>query len=615
MGIFKKRGLGKRGQVTLFVIIAIVIVVAGLVVYSVRDNLGGTSIPDSIDPLYTKFLQCLEDDVLTGVSILESNAGYIELPEFVPGSRYQPFSSQLTFAGVEVPYWSYMSGSNVMKYQVPKLGDMENQLANFINEKISYCSFREFETQGFSINLDGPKASVQILDDFINVDLEMDLSISRGVESTYISEHKLRVDSKLGFLYSEAVNVYEKEKADFFLEDLTIDVLRLYAPVDGVELSCSPKTWSADNIYIDIKEGLEANTVMFTNRGKNNDYFTLDLNDDADIRFMYSSDWPTYMEVNPTEGNMMVATPVGNQEGLGMLGFCYVPYHFVYNFRHPILVQVSDSGETFQFPMVVLIEGNVPRKSRATESGAPVIEGICEDANTKVEINVYDYDLNPVDANIRFECFGSSCNMGETENGGLNILFPQCINGIITVEADGYKKSKNIFSTVNPGSLAVILDNEYELDVELFASGKKYSGNAMVIFSSNDYLQTVIYPEVREVKLPSGQYDVRVQLFSSSEITLPASSQEHCIEIPRSGVLGIAGLTQEQCSVVEVEEQIVTSAISGGGIAEIYFDNYQLKNSNSVVIEVNNLNIPKSLEELQENYVAIEVSEVGVRLR
>lgn len=613
--MFGKRGLGKRGQVTLFVILAIVIVIAGLVIYFARNNMTTTSIPDSIDPLYTKFLQCLEDDVVTGISILESNAGYIELPEFNPGSRYQPFSSQLTFAGVEIPYWSYMGGSNIMKYQMPKVGFMEDELADFIDRKISYCSFREFEDAGFSIDLGDPMASIKISDDFIDVDLKMDISLSKGVDSAYISSHDLRVKSKLGFLYSEAVKVYEKEQSDFFLEDLTIDVLRLYAPVDGVELSCSPKTWSADDVYTDVKEALEANTIMFTNKGKSNDYFTLDLNDDADIDFVYSSDWPTYMEVNPTEGNMMVATPVGNQQGLGMLGFCYVPYHFVYNFRHPVLVQVSDSGETFQFPMVVLVEGNVPRTSRATESGAPAIEGICEDANTRMEINVYDYDLNPVEANVRFECFGSSCDMGKTENGELSTLFPQCINGIVTVEVDGYKKSSNIFSTVNSGSLVILLDREYELDVDLRVSGKKYSGNAMVVFSSDDYLQTVVYPDVKKIKLPSGLYDVRVQMFANSEIVLPASSQEHCVEVPRSGVLGVAGLTQKQCSIVQVEEQIVTSAITGGGITDVFFDNYQLKNSNSVVIEVNNLNIPKTFEELQENYVAIEVNEVGVTLR
>ena len=40
-----------------------------------------------------------------------------------------------------------------------------------------------------------------------------------------------------------------------------------------------------------------------------------------------------------------MAEPVGNQEGMGMLGFCYVAYHFVYDLAYPVLVQVYYEDE------------------------------------------------------------------------------------------------------------------------------------------------------------------------------------------------------------------------------------------------------------------------------
>ena len=39
---------------------------------------------------------------------------------------------------------------------------------------------------------------------------------------------------------------------------------------------------------------------------------------------MNSRYWPYAFEVSPTQGDILIANPVGNQEGLGILGFCYV---------------------------------------------------------------------------------------------------------------------------------------------------------------------------------------------------------------------------------------------------------------------------------------------------
>ena len=47
-----------------------------------------------------------------------------------------PFSSQLNFLGDFIPYWYYVSGNNIQKEQMPSKNDMEEQLEEFIEEKI-----------------------------------------------------------------------------------------------------------------------------------------------------------------------------------------------------------------------------------------------------------------------------------------------------------------------------------------------------------------------------------------------------------------------------------------------------------------------------------------------
>ncbi len=256
----------KRGQVTIFILIAIVIIGGAVVFYSYRDSIIGEKIPVSIEPVYNNFLSCLESKILTGIDILESQAGYIYLPDFEPGSKYMPFSSQLNFLGNPVPYWYYVSGNNVQKEQVPSKNEMENQLEDFIEEKINKCVFDEYYEQGFEINQGVPEASVKIGEEKVNVKLEMDMGFEREEDSVVIKNHNVEINSKLGMLYDSAIEIYQKEQTDLFLENYAVDNLRLYAPVDGVELTCSPLTWNADDVFDDLQEAIEANTFALKNK-------------------------------------------------------------------------------------------------------------------------------------------------------------------------------------------------------------------------------------------------------------------------------------------------------------------------------------------------------------
>ena len=112
-------GLKKRGQITIFVILAIIVVAITVLIFTISNSTRTLDLSPNIEPVYNSFLLCLEENLVTGASILGSQAGYIEVPEFDPGSRYMPFSSQLDFVGSPVPYWYYISGNNLQKEQIP----------------------------------------------------------------------------------------------------------------------------------------------------------------------------------------------------------------------------------------------------------------------------------------------------------------------------------------------------------------------------------------------------------------------------------------------------------------------------------------------------------------
>ena len=143
----------KKGQVTIFIIVAIV-VVGGIVAYFALRGGFGESIPTELRPVYDYYISCLEASAQEGVSLLGEQGGHIEIPEFEPGSAYIPFSSQLSFLGQPVPYWMYVSGNNLLREEVPKKVEMENELENYVAQRIEECDFEDFELAGYDVYVD-----------------------------------------------------------------------------------------------------------------------------------------------------------------------------------------------------------------------------------------------------------------------------------------------------------------------------------------------------------------------------------------------------------------------------------------------------------------------------
>jgi hypothetical protein len=596
----------KRGQVTIFIIIAIFIIAAVAAFLIYRNSLPAISqIPLEFQPAYNTFLSCIEDNALTGISILESQGGYISLPEFEAGSSYMPFSSQLNFLGNPIPYWYYVSGNNIEKEQVPTQSDMETQLAQFIDERIGNCDFSSYANSDFQIQIGTPTAKVSINQNKVAIALNMNLNMNKGNQSVFVKNHKAEVNSELGNLYSSAKTVYNYEQTSLFLENYTIDVLRNYAPVDGVEISCSPMTWNAYDIVANLTQAIGDN-IMSLHSGNNvADYFTLNIPVQG-VNFLTSPAWPRSFEINPTEESLLIAQPVGNQAGLGILGFCYVPYHFVYDIKYPVLVTVSSGEEIFQFPVAVIIDNNKARTSLNGTAVSTTAPALCQNKNTNIDVSVFDSNSNSVDADVSYECIGDHCDIGKTSSGTLTAKFPQCVGGYIVANADGFAEGRYSFTTTHSGSVNIILDKLYNKNIDLKVDGNDYNGNAVINFISPDGTsKTAAYPQQKSMQLSEGYYTIQVYIYENSSIKIGATTKQQCVDV-KSGIAGVLGISQQECFDIKIPEQIISNALTGGGQAEYSIIESQLKSSGTISINAASLPKPDSLEQVQENYLLLE---------
>lgn len=612
----------KKGQLSVFVVVALVIVAGVLIFFLFKDRILGGEVSQELAPVFDFYQSCIEQETKSAITLAGAQGGYVEVPDYFPGSEYAPFSSHLNFLGNPVPFWYYVSGNGLIKEQVPSKNEIENQIARFVEEGIRRCDFESFNRQGFAVEKGEPEVKVEIGETKVNVDVFTDVAVSKGENSARKTSYNAELDSKLGKFYRLATEIYDREKKEAFFENIAVDVLYLYAPVDGVEIQCGPKIWSTLGVMSEIRNGLQENfaTLKFNGdyynlKNETRKYFVLDVDVDEQVNVMYSSDWPTKIEIEGegVDETIMLAEAIGNQEGLGVIGFCYVPYHFVYDVSFPVMVQFYNNEELFQFPVVVVIDNNVARNALLTSNPDEEDFDLCEYKTQNVQINVYDINLNPVDANVSYECFNQRCRVGESKNGKVVGSAPACVNGFLHLRADGFAEKKELFSSNRQSSADVILDREFDVKLNLSIGGRELeNGNAIVSFVRDDGLtRTATVPGVEKIKLSEGNYEVKVYVYGNSSIVIPGSTKTQCVDAPREGLLGFFGATEEKCFDINIPDTKIEHSLIGGGSLKSYILESDLEKG-GLKIEAAGLPTPNSVEQLQKNFELFETRRINL---
>ena len=633
LDISRNLATSKRSQVAVFIIIAIVILGSALIYFILTRDKGPGIATAEFRRAFDYFAGCIDSEVSIASELSETQAGYVKLPEFSPGSDYAPFSSQLDFLGSAVPYWYYVSGNGVVKEQFLAKQEIEAQIEESLKENLK-CDFSAFRSEGYEIELGKLEPDVKISDYSIKTKMQASMKVSRGNLTQTKKAHEIETDSRLGRLYGIATKIYNKEKEEAFLEEYGIDVLYLYAPVVGVEVSCSPKTWNFINVSGELRSAIEANTQSIkigkAKQAKQDEadrYFAINvsgvaLRETESVNFIYMDEFPSRIEVWPAKNNLMIAEPVGLQEGLGILGFCYVPYSFVYDMAYPVLVQVYDREEVFQFPVSVVIQKNVAREALPAAIEPEESEEICAKANTRTDIYTYSNTLAPVEADIDFKCFNDVCDIGRTITNAdgeakLSEALPQCVNAVITAKADGYKEMKKIASTNEESSVDILMDRLYAMQVEIFVDGKPLGENetALIHFDDGTETQSMLYPEQTNISIAENYYNITLYVFKASQITLPASTTRQCAEVLREGLLGFFGVKKEQCYEVTFPEQIASNILYAGGRASYYLLESEMQDLQKIEIYADSIGMPQKAEDLPKIYEEFEIKNIDIALR
>ncbi len=475
---------GRKGQVTIFIIMGILLLLAVLLIVFVRKEIV-TFKPEVIIPTQRGEVEnyvasCIEKIGDEALFIVGLQGGYIKVPAELAADG----STHLRLSPMHVvPFWAYGTVENIQS-----LEQIKQRIDSYMEENLKECTFglEPFQQTYDIIEKSGITANTEIVESKVifNVRWNLEVRDKAGEIITEILDHAVESPIKLKKVQETARRIIEQELQTLKLEDLTQDLIALEhpdVPVAGMEMSCSKKRWDVDQVKDILQDMLRVNIGQlkvertdFVEFPENLPYYqnhyVWNLGDDfarpdVSVTFSYENTYPFTFQVTPIEGKKMSSSSLGGTDKLSFL--CIQQWKFTYDVVYPILVRVRDetTGYNFNIAFTVHLVRNMPdRESQAFARPSMLLDfatadDYCEELRVPMNVVTWQlienekegvYDLEPLeDVKIGYTCLKYRCDMGATDfnfaqtgyQAGLSLNFPYCVGGIMRGEKEGYKES------------------------------------------------------------------------------------------------------------------------------------------------------------------------------
>lgn len=558
----KEVNMKKRGQITLFIIVGIILLLAIAVFIMYQKQIvvfkPERVIPPEIAPLKRYVEDCAYTTAEKGIRLIGANGGFISFPEEIELDPASYLSVTPLFPELKTPLWRYRG-----RTRIPSEHRIKTDLEHYIEENLDTCLM---ELSPFITMFDIKKGNMSTIVDLTETGVEIELIYPLEIfiklknQTIKLDKFETTVPLRLKTLYELAKKIMQEENADLFLEETTIDLIALDSDIPYTDLAftCKPKIWYVADVRDKLKHLLRTDLPLIRvdktayepvpqEQLYVENHFKWEVTslryDTTHVSFTYDEKWPLELYIRPNEGPILRSNPQRGQQILSTL--CIHIWHFTYDVRYPVLVTITDEAEkghdryTFNFAFEVAINHNRPDKTNfgiTTFEFEPAAraERFCAEMHTNMltvhtfeNISTDEYgDLpyDPIDGvNITFTCIRLECPMGQSEYafGGavawLQAEFPYCINGVLKGSKENYKDTQIFVSTDEEKSVDLYLTplikknftvvKHYQYDPYIEKPLEEEEMAIITIKRRNTTFSNAVYPpieELAELKLLSG---------------------------------------------------------------------------------------------------------------
>ena len=255
----KKRFVNKKGQVTIFIIIAIVIIAAIIAYISItqlskkeiiKEDFADVEINAKIDNIKNYYLSCAQDVSLSSLNEIGEQGGYYDEPE-----------NSYDLGWKFLPYY-YLEGEFLM----PDKKTIENELSKYVNNNLKFC-LQEAKYPDFKLEYEEPQTTVSIMQDQVIFNIDLPLTITKEGKSIVfdLKEHPINQVSALEDMLEIATFLTESHKES----------------TEMICISCLTDMADEREIYVDMTDFADATTmqiVISENRTSEEPYLFTFLN-------------------------------------------------------------------------------------------------------------------------------------------------------------------------------------------------------------------------------------------------------------------------------------------------------------------------------------------------
>jgi hypothetical protein len=411
--------MNKKGQLALFIILAIIIVGAGILYYygSRKPQTPADNTP-TVTQLneYQRSLKdyvdsCLQQIVLDGVEILRIQGGYIYLENI--STLQVPSRGSVIEMENGVPVIRVGTGTNLVGYWLtndkvsfPSVNYMEFQLQRYIEQRMPLCvqDFTAFKKQGWIVDAKNPKAYVMIRQ-----------TVETGIiyPITFVKNGEWKLDTfeysvpiKLATIQNLAEEITVHEYYTHYLERQTKRWIGYYQGVDEKLLppfqatisstECETVNWQKPDVKEKVSSIITTYTpeirlagTTFMQRHSTDAVEQAVINQFTEKFLLYdygsmsvqhtfnpSVAWD--FDIYPRSGETIKPDKYTGKGIPFLPQICNIKYAYKYFLSYPVIVEISDpesaqidiqahrfishGGYTFDLPLQVFICGNQERE-------------------------------------------------------------------------------------------------------------------------------------------------------------------------------------------------------------------------------------------------------------
>jgi len=205
--LYLKYKMVKKGQITIFMILGIFIVLVIAFFLYLGFKVQGSSLnnysPDQADDIEDRIRSCITSFAEDGLIRIGNQGGYIDLPQDFFTADYGSIA------------YSYSGGNVILR----SLREIENDLENFIDSNLMECS--DFESfQKAKITAKKPMTRISLMQEKVELSTVFHVLVeyNNGQVITIKEPFVYRFDVRYGYLYNEVKNILDKKASDSFVE-------------------------------------------------------------------------------------------------------------------------------------------------------------------------------------------------------------------------------------------------------------------------------------------------------------------------------------------------------------------------------------------------------------